>query len=180
MTTQRLHNARQTLRSGIAISPAQTNAINRIINDLLHKVPAHLILLTDVTGQIVLVRGQQDNINLVALGSLVAGDLAASQEIARLTGEYNDYQLILREGHTKHSFILAAGLHLALLVQVSNQVPLGWARMLIKTAACQLADALHNSAAGAGAADTFPSIPELDQNELPDLFNDALDSLWSE
>jgi predicted regulator of Ras-like GTPase activity (Roadblock/LC7/MglB family) len=144
------------------------------------KIPARFLLLTDVTGQIITVRGEQEKINLVALGSLVAGDLAASQEIARLTGEFQDYQMVLREGQTMHSFIVEAGLYLALLVQVSNDVPLGWARMLIQQAAPQLAEVLDSPAEEARHQPGQQALPEMEQEDLSDLFDDALDELWSE
>lgn len=168
-----------TLRSGTTIYPSQSQEIDQVLIELLQRLPAHFLLLTDITGQIVAVRGEQDNIDLVALGSLVAGDLAASQEIARLTGEFQDYQMILREGQSMHSFIVEAGLHLALMVQISNEVPLGWARMLIQNGARQLAEILSKKADESEHQET-DSIAELSQDELPDLFSDALDELWSE
>lgn len=168
------------LRSGLAILPAQQAVIEQEVTELAQKLPARLLLLTDVTGQVVLARGEQSQIDLVALGSLVAGDLAASQEIARLTGEYQDYQMILREGQTGHTFISEAGLYLALLIQLSNEVPLGWARMLIKETAHRLAEIAARSLAEAEQLQAEQSDPVLSQEELPDLFNNALDELWSE
>ncbi len=182
MTNQQFDKGRHhTLRSGIAIYPSQDKAINQVLADLIKKVPAHFVLLADVTGQVVSARGEQSNIDLVALGSLVAGDLAASQEIARLTGQYQDYQVVLREGPKTHTFILETGLHLALLVQVSNEVPLGWARMMIKNGARELADIVTKQPEEAEQAKaTEQSEQMLSQEGLSDLFSDALDDLWME
>jgi predicted regulator of Ras-like GTPase activity (Roadblock/LC7/MglB family) len=180
MTHDPLKEGNYTLRSGRTIYPSQATKIEQILTDLIRKIPARFLLLTDVTGQIVAARGEQENVDLVALGSLVAGDLAASQEIARLTGEYQDYQMVLREGQTMHSFIVEAGLYLALLVQVSNEVPLGWARMLIQQAAPQLAEVLDTQAEEARHHPDDQAIPEMEQADLSDLFDDALDELWSE
>jgi predicted regulator of Ras-like GTPase activity (Roadblock/LC7/MglB family) len=180
MTTDYLSQGNYTLRSGRTIYPSQATKIEQILTNLMSKIPARFLLLTDVTGQIVAARGEQEHIDLVALGSLVAGDLAASQEIARLTGEFQDYQMVLREGQTMHSFIVEAGLYLALLVQVSNDVPLGWARMLIQQTAPQLADILDTQAEEAGHFPSDQTLPEMEQEELSDLFDDALDELWSE
>ncbi len=166
------------LRSGVAISPAQDKEFHRLLNELLPKIPARFILLVDIAGQIVLAKGDHNQINLVMLGSLVAGDLAASQEIARLTGEYQDYQIILREGENSHMFISEAGHYLALLVQVDNDVPLGWARMLIRQTAQQLADVMVTAVA---VPEEFKlSLYEEDEGDLSDLFSDALDDMWTE
>ncbi len=180
MQTKNTQEGPYTLRSGLTIYPSQAEAIDQISTELMKKVPAHFLLLADVTGQIITARGEQEQIDLVALGSLVAGDLAASQEIARLTGEYQDYQMVLREGQKMHSFIVEAGLHLALMVQVSNEVPLGWARMIIQKTARHLAELLDSPAEEAEHHHLTESLPEFEQEELSALFNDALDELWSE
>jgi predicted regulator of Ras-like GTPase activity (Roadblock/LC7/MglB family) len=166
------------LRSGLAIYPAQQETIDQTLTELVQKLPAHFLLLADVTGQVVSTRGEQRQIDLVGLASLVAGDLAASQEIARLTGQYQDYQMVLREGAKTHTFIIEAGHYLALLVQVSNEVPLGWARMLIQKTAQQLAEIIANPPEQEIEEEQFDL--GLDQDNLPDLFGDALDEMWKE
>jgi predicted regulator of Ras-like GTPase activity (Roadblock/LC7/MglB family) len=169
-----------TLRSGVTIYPSQNEAIDKVLLNLLKKAPARFLLLTDVTGQIVSARGEQGKIDLVALGSLVAGDLAASQEIARLTGEYQDHQMVLREGQTVHTFISEAGHFLALLVQVSNEVPLGWARMLIKKSAEELAEVMEHKTPEETEWTKKASEelePVLSDEGLSDLFSEALDDL---
>lgn len=177
-------NQMYQLRSGLVILPSHQKAIDKMLSSLIQKLPARFILLTDVTGQVISVRGEQGKINVVALGSLVAGDLAASQEIARLTGEYEDYQMILREGQASHTFIAEAGSYLALMVQVSHEVPLGWARMLIQQAAKELPDVLDQEPEADEA--TFNQLIAEQESEvfeeenLSDLFDDALDDLWLE
>lgn len=166
-----------SLRSGLTIFPSQQEALDQVLTELAQKLPARFLLLADVTGQIISVRGEQHQIDIVALGSLVAGDLAASQEIARLTGQYESQQMVLREGQNVHTFITEAGHHLALFAQVSNDTPLGWARMLIKKVAGQLADI---AATPPKTDETQQLNLELDQAELPDLFSDALDEMWQE
>lgn len=169
---------RYDLRSGLTLYPPQQEAIETILTDLLQQAPAHFILLADVTGQIVSTRGERGQINLIALGSLVAGDLAASQEIARLTGQYQDYQMILREGSTTHTFICEAGFHLALLVQVTIDTPLGWARMVIRQAAHKLTDIITEAEAEAEAAAQPPPGLNIDADDLLGDLDDALDDLW--
>jgi predicted regulator of Ras-like GTPase activity (Roadblock/LC7/MglB family) len=120
------------LRSGLVLYPTHYQTIDQILLELVQKIPARFVLLTDVTGQVVSAHGDQSQIDLVALGSLIAGDLAASQEIARLTGQYQSYQLILREGLLSHTFITEAGQQFVLFVQTPGDTPLGWARMLIR------------------------------------------------
>ena len=175
------HEGYYTLRSGITLYPPQNKAISQALDNLTHKIPAHFILLTDVTGQIISTRGEQNDIDLIALGSLMAGDLAASQEIARLTGEYQDYQMILREGTQMHTFISEAGRYLALLVQAAKEVPLGWARVIIRKAAQEITDIVANPPQEAKQPDLAEQLDSMltEEDELPDLFSDALDELWT-
>lgn len=175
------------LRSGLTILPSHQEALDKVLSDLVEKIPARFVILSDVTGQMISARGgHHDNINLVALSSLLAGDLAASQEISRLTGEYETQQLVLREGQASHTFICEAGTYLAMMVQVSNEVPLGWARMLIKKAAQELPTIIEEQPdpqtvpmeAMPTEDDTAEAI--FDDENFEDLFDDALDDLWME
>jgi len=175
------------LRSGLTILPSHQQALDKLLSELIEKIPARFVILSDVTGQMISARGgHQDNINLVALSSLLAGDLAASQEISRLTGEYENQQLVLREGQASHTFICEAGNYLAMMVQVSNEVPLGWARMLIKKAAQELPTIIETEPEPESLPmedisqedDSTEDI--LDDENFEDLFDDALDGLWME
>jgi predicted regulator of Ras-like GTPase activity (Roadblock/LC7/MglB family) len=169
------------LRSGLTLYPAQYAALDQTLTDLIQKLPAQLVVLTDVSGQLVAARGEQERINLVALGSLISGDLAASQEIARLMGEYQDHQMVLREGRTAHTFIVEAGHHLALLVRLSQEIPLGWARMVIRQAAQQLAEIAAVQPAQPMGPELAGSVEALlGEEALPNLFSEALDDLWTE
>ncbi|MBE2198999.1 MAG: roadblock/LC7 domain-containing protein [Anaerolinea sp.] len=166
---------RYRLRSGLTIVTEQSQQLEQLLAQLQQKVPANFVILVDVTGQVVTVKGDVGKTNLVMLGSLVAGDLAASQEIARLTGEYQDFQIVLREGQESHIFIAEAGQHMAMLIQVSNEVPLGWARMLIRHIGQEIAQVLAVQPLQEPSWD----VAEAD-DDLSDLFADALDDVWLE
>jgi len=172
------------LRSGVFILPEQGEKFGQMLSSLLHSLPAKFVMLADVAGQVVMARGEHDGVDLVMLGSLVAGDLAASQEIARMMGEYQDYQIVLREGQRSHTFIAEAGHYLALLVQVDKETPLGWARMLIIKAARRLAEVMVEIVPSAAEIETMKQEATLALHEtkdsLADLFGDALDDMWSE
>lgn len=167
------------LRSGLILHPDQQQAIDKVMINLAQQIATHFLLLVDVSGQVVTSYGEQSQIDLTALGSLVAGDLAASHEIARLTSQYQPDQLILREGQTTHTFTCEAGYHLALLVQVSRETPLGWARIVIRKAAHELANIAENPPKPNKEQDSATELPALEE-ELSDLFDDALDDLWVE
>ncbi len=163
------------LRTGVSIYPSQYQAIYQVLAELCERGPAQLILLTDTSGLLVACQGAPGEADLAGLGSLIAGDLAASQEIARLTGQYQNYQLVMREGAKSTSLISEAGRCLVLFVQISSETPLGWARILIREACRQLAQVLEAP----------PELTEqldlgLDDENLAERVGDALDALWTD
>jgi predicted regulator of Ras-like GTPase activity (Roadblock/LC7/MglB family) len=162
------------LRVGVTIYPAQDKAIGQVLAELKERCPAQFILLADTSGQLVSIQGEHSTIDIVGLSALIAGDMAASHEIAVMTGQYQSYQLILREGKQVSTFVAEAGKHLFLFVQVSAQVPLGWARLLIRETGRQIGEIVE----------TAPEVTEkldlgLNDEKLIDAFGDAMDSLWT-
>jgi hypothetical protein len=163
------------LRGGLTLSIAQMKSIQDSINKLLEMIPAKYIMLVDTSGQLVCTSGDRGLIDLTILGSLIAADLAASQEIATLTGEFQDYQLILREGDKSHICISEVASQLALLVSFPKSVPIGWARKLIQSTSKEIGSYLSTS-----ESDMSEELKEVVKGELPDLYNDALDQIWKE
>jgi len=166
------------LRGGLTLYPSQIQAIEKLMDDLVEKLPAPFAFLVEGSGQTISFVGKRwsngKEIDVTALGALVAADMAASQEIARLTGEYQAYQLVLRQGETASTFISEVGKSMALLVQVSRDVPMGWARIHIIETAQKIADAVMRV-----NVDDESKLEILDDN-LQELLNSSLDSMWSE
>lgn len=177
MTDHRLVSAREVRRNGQrgnTLLPAQGEAIHEILSTLVRKIPAHFTLLVNAMGQVVISLGETADCNLATLGALIASDHAASQEIARITGELHNYQIVLREGNKTHNFIIDAGRNLIVFVQVPNEIPLGWARMLMRRAAIKL----EKATSGNGSEEIDQEL-DLSSREALDLFGQAIDDLWS-
>lgn len=166
-------NVTKSFRSGLILTLDQLQGINKFLTKLLETIPAKYILLVDNSGQIVQNQGDFGGADTAILGSLIAADLAASQEIARLSGEYQDFQMILREGEKTQIIISEAGKSLTFLVSFRKEIPLGWARKLIQKVAQEIANISEQA---------IESKPDLEtdttKGDLPDLFTDALDQIW--
>jgi predicted regulator of Ras-like GTPase activity (Roadblock/LC7/MglB family) len=125
--------------------------------------------------------GDYNHANLLAISSLVVGDLAASQEIARLTGEYHDQQIVLREGKKARTLIAEAGDNLVIFVQVSNYVPLGWARVGVLQATQKLTEITRQPPTPTAEENAQEDLGlALGGEDLSDLFENALDDIWTE
>ncbi len=166
------------LRSGFSLSVNQISAIEGDLRKLFEMIPAKYLLLVDTSGQFVTSMGEKGRIDSAVMGSLIAADLAASEEIARLTEEYQDYQMVLREGKKTHIIITEAGKHLILLVLFTKETPLGWARKLIQKSSAGIAEITIDVDSLNGDLQAFNQTET--NGDLPNLFGDALDQIWKE
>jgi predicted regulator of Ras-like GTPase activity (Roadblock/LC7/MglB family) len=164
----------KTLHSGLQIFPDQINTLRMYVQEITEKIPAKFVAVIGTSGDVILPFDENKRNEYTALGSLVAGDLAASAEIARLTGQYQETQLVIREGENGYLFLCEAGEKLILLAQVSNDVPMGWARLMIREYAEKISVVLEINHQPESDFDTF-----IDDSEIPDLFQDAFDSLFN-
>jgi predicted regulator of Ras-like GTPase activity (Roadblock/LC7/MglB family) len=160
------------LRTGLTLTNKQIQKMQQELDSLLERIPSRLAVLFDTSGQLVTLSGEMINYDYAALGSLIASELAASQETARLLGDTQDFRLILREGERTNLVIAQAGQFLTFMVLYTKEVPIGWARKMVQRSATRileinLAESIQNDE---HLKDEFP-------NNLPDLFNDALDDL---
>jgi predicted regulator of Ras-like GTPase activity (Roadblock/LC7/MglB family) len=163
------------LQNGLTLYPAHDQAIDAILNELEKLCKTKLIILTDTSGQLISMHGNRQEADVISLGTLAAGDLAASQEIARLTGELDKSQMIIREGTSVFTFITAIEKEMVLFVQTWRETPPGWSRLLILSAARKIEQVIKTS---------FKKVADLDleinKPELMEKISSTLDSMWSE
>lgn len=164
----------KTLRNGIKIYSIQEDAIKNLVNELQAKMDTVFVMVADTAGQSIFATEQLTAGKMNALGSLLAGDLSASQELAKITGQYDLSQLIIREGVQSTLFISEAGPDLLLLVIVSMQVPIGWARILIKETSRQVGKIIHTPVSEIELLKLG-----LDDEKLSDMYEDSLNNIWN-
>ncbi|MBN2257819.1 MAG: hypothetical protein JW704_08340 [Anaerolineaceae bacterium] len=163
----------QEYRSGLAVTATQQKVIDEILKGTLENIPAKFIMLVDSSGQLVNVVGDTGSIEVAALGSLIAADIAASQEITRMIGEEQDFPMVLREGERYHLIIEEASSRMSFITLFSRDVPIGWARNLIQTCADKI-----NQAVAVAEETQVPQKTGPVNDAFKDLFNTALDDIW--
>lgn len=162
------------LSGGAIIYPECMTRIEKVLSELVLQLPGSFVMVTDKAGQNIAWAGESGRINLVTLGALIAGDMAAGQEIARVTGEGQLPRMILHEGSGYQQFITEAGGHLVLFGRVPAETPLGLSRNFIMQAANQLGKISKDSIT-IQAGKKY----ELVDQELQEEVDSALDDLWS-
>jgi predicted regulator of Ras-like GTPase activity (Roadblock/LC7/MglB family) len=164
----------QHLSGGIIIYPQHLEKIEKTLSDLTLQIPGIFVMVSDNAGQNIASAGKVGDTNLVTLGALIASDMAAGQEIARVTGEDHLPKMILHEGPQSHQFISEAGRHLILFARVPAETPLGLSRNYIKQTAHQL-----DEIAKASTAEQEGERIGLGDQELGQEVGNALEDLWS-
>ena len=178
MTVDKSHedNKWHAIQKRVSVTAEQQQTIEKIVTQLKTQTPALFVLVTDRNGQVVHSSGELvQGTALAELAALLAGDLAASSEIAHLTGTYQRHQLILREGETLNSFISEAGNDLVLFVHTTAEVPLGWARLLLQEAAHRIAELKLDMAEPIHSAE----VPD-DEDGFEKQVKESIDGLWDQ
>ncbi len=163
------------LRGGISINPSQEGMIDKVLSAQLEKSQARLLLLLDINGQVISFQGERGYIDVIALGALIAGDMAASQEIAKISNIYQENQMVIRQGSKMNTIIYEVDRNLLLLFMVPAAVPLGWVCHLVRETAGQIKHALSIIEYVENTS-MFPTSAE----KMEDLVSDALDKVWKD
>lgn len=168
-------SAPDPLRGDIHLSQSQSKRLSSILRTTAAKIPADFVLLTDRTGQMIASIGAMSDHELMALGSLMAADFAANEEIGRRFGERNNAGgVMLRESESGLTLMLPAGPRLALLVHTAGTVPCGWARLIALDAVKSIIEE---------ADFTAPKCHKNADGIQPDISSEveqAFDNLWVE
>ena len=121
------------LTKGFDFTEEQIDQLDEILRQLYWETEAKSIMLSDITGQIILSFGKTD-LNTVSLSALAAGNLAATREMARLIGEPTRFKLLLHEGDTNSVYLSDVGEELLLFAIFGKDTPIGLVRLSTKAA----------------------------------------------
>lgn len=127
------------------LSAEQADEIEACLDWMAYESGAHCIILADRNGRLVSDRGRTDQINTQILSALAAGELAATNEMARLVGERARFKLLLHEGERRSIYLSDVGEQLIMVVIFDIAVPIGMVRMLLKEAVERLETTLKRS-----------------------------------
>jgi predicted regulator of Ras-like GTPase activity (Roadblock/LC7/MglB family) len=132
-----------------------------------------LVFLLDKNGQQIALSGDLDSIDATSLASLAAGNVAATDGLAKLIGE-REFSIQFHEGEHDHLHINVVAGRAILLVLFDLRSSLGLVRLRVKKATTELAAVLDEVAAraeaqrasGFGARSPFAEITDEDIDAL--------------
>jgi predicted regulator of Ras-like GTPase activity (Roadblock/LC7/MglB family) len=104
--------------------------IEQILSDLRREAEAECVLLADISGQLISVAGQLQEIDPVLVAALAAGDVAAMAELTRHIGEESRHSSFLHEGERKSIYLFSVASSFILIVIFWAGTPIGLVRLV--------------------------------------------------
>ena len=112
--------------------------LDQALKKLRQEANARAIFLIDRTGQQIAAAGEIDQFDTTSLASLTAGNVAATDGLAKLIGE-REFSVLCHEGQRDHIHISIVAKRAILLVIFDDRSSLGLVRLRVKKAGAELA-----------------------------------------
>src|SRR5438876_11924587 len=138
---------------------------------------AKIVFLVDKNGQQIAVHGDMRGVDATSLASLTAGNVAATDGLARLIGE-KEFSILFHEGEKDNIHISIVAQRVILVVIFDERSSLGLVRLRVKKASQELGDVfarimskVEREKAAAGAAFESP-FAEITYEDIDSLFSE--------
>ncbi len=136
---------------------------------------ARAIFLIDKNGQQIAAAGELDQFDTTSLASLTAGNVAATDGLAKLIGE-REFSVLFHEGQQDHIHISIVGKRAILLVIFDDRSSLGLVRLRVKRASGEMETVFETMASKAAVAEetgeTASPFAEITDEDIDALFSE--------
>jgi predicted regulator of Ras-like GTPase activity (Roadblock/LC7/MglB family) len=121
-----------TTRDGITFfGPTDVARLDMLMSGFLGETRARYVLLVDRSGQLLTAAGDVGSLDQVTFASLVAGDFAASDQLAALLGE-SEFSSLYHQGEGRAMFLADVGGWAILAALFDGRTTLGMVRLKSK------------------------------------------------
>lgn len=149
------------------------DGINSILGRLWVDANAKIVFLVDKNGQQIAAKGDLEKVDATSLASLTAGNVAATDGLAKLIGE-KEFSILFHEGERDNIHISIVGQRLILVVIFDERSSLGLVRLRVRKAAADLEEILNQMASKAANEGAVAQSP------FAEITDDDIDKLFSE
>lgn len=153
----------------------EIRALEEVLRRLRNDSNARAVFLIDKNGQQMAADGDIDKFDTTSLASLTAGNVAATDSLAKLIGE-REFSVLFHEGERDHIHISIVSKRAILLVIFDERSSLGLVRLRVKRASGEfdkifdsLAQKAKDGPAGGGHDSPFSEITD---DDIDALFSD--------
>jgi predicted regulator of Ras-like GTPase activity (Roadblock/LC7/MglB family) len=150
------------------------NQIKSIISKLRVDANAKLVFLVDKNGQQIAGAGEVNLVDTTSLASLTAGNVAATDGLAKLIGE-KEFSILFHEGRKDNIHISIVGKRLILVVIFDERSSLGLVRLRVRKASADIERVLNemeSKALEVGAQETVSPFAEITDDDIDALFSE--------
>ena len=149
-------------------------AIKVLLNTLRMDASAKIVFLFDKNGQQIADAGDVELIDTTSLASLTAGNVAATDGLAKLIGE-KEFSILFNEGRKDNIHISIVGQRLILVVIFDERSSLGLVRLRVRKASADIERVLNQMEAKAVEVGTVEAV-----SPFAEITDDDIDALFSE
>ena len=154
---------------------AEFKQLEEALRRLRHDSNAKAVFLIDKNGQHIAAAGEIEDFDSTSLASLTAGNVAATDGLAKLIGE-REFSVLFHEGQRDHIHISIVARRAILLVIFDERSSLGLVRLRVKRASAELEKVFdtmtEKSVRGVeGAAEPSP-FSEITDEDIDALFSE--------
>jgi predicted regulator of Ras-like GTPase activity (Roadblock/LC7/MglB family) len=146
-----------------------------ILERLRQEANAKVVFLIDKNGQQLAAAGNMDGLDPTSLASLTAGNVAATDGLARLLGE-REFSILFHEGEHDNLHISVIASKAILVILFDEHSSLGLVRLRVKKATGELGAVLEDivarsQAQRASAVGSFAPFAEITDDDIDALFS---------
>ncbi len=123
----------------IVMYEEEFNQIKHVIGKLRADANAKVVFLVDKNGQQIASHGDTADLDTTSLASLTAGNVAATDGLAKLIGE-KEFSILFHEGEKDNIHISVVAQRVILVVIFDERSSLGLVRLRVKKASVELTD----------------------------------------
>ena len=151
--------------------------IRQALQRLFQDASAKLVFLVDKNGQQIAAVGDMNSVDTTSLASLTAGNVAATDGLARLIGE-KEFSILFHEGEKDNIHISIVARRVILVVIFDERASLGLVRLRVRRATTEL-EAVFEEIASKIESERLTLAAELDA-PFSEITDDDIDRLFSE
>ncbi len=159
---------------GLVMYEEEFQRISQILGRLRVDASAKIVFLVDKNGQQIAGAGEIEQVDTTSLASLTAGNVAATDGLAKLIGE-KEFSILFHEGKKDNIHISIVGQRLILVVIFDERSSLGLVRLRVRKAAGEIERVLTemmDKARQQGAEEIASPFAEITDEDIDALFSE--------
>ena len=162
------------MESGLVMYEEEFNQITALLQRLRVDASAKIVFLVDKNGQQIAAVGEIETVDTTSLASLTAGNVAATDGLAKLIGE-KEFSILFQEGQKDNIHISIVGQRLILVLIFDERSSLGLVRLRVRKASQEIERVLKEmdeKAAEVGIEEATSPFAEITDDDIDALFSE--------